>query len=278
MESGLEGKIALVTGAGNRTGIGCGIARRLCEYGARVVITDLATEGEVTEGIQRGSLAALEATAVELGEQSGAEVLALPMDVSDADSIQSVISGMSERFGRIDVLFNNAGTVFGAPSPLHEYDIKSWERTLDVNLTGVLRVSQAAVPLMRGAPSAIVNTSSRAGKMPAATNGAYSVSKAGVIMATKVMAVELAEHGIRVNAVCPGLIDTDLQRGNVALKAHLWGVDTEQARGRLLESVPLKRMGTVDEVADLCVYLGSGRSSYVTGQAVNIGGGILVEV
>ena len=97
-------------------------------------------------------------------------------------------------------------------------------------------------------------------------------------MLTKVMAVELARHAIRVNAVCPGLIRTDLQKGNVALKAHLWGVSPEEAEGRMLEGVPLGRMGSVDEVADLCVYLASERSSYVTGQAINVGGGMLLEV
>jgi NAD(P)-dependent dehydrogenase (short-subunit alcohol dehydrogenase family) len=273
-----EGKTAVITGAGTRTGIGCAIARSLSASGANVVVTDLGGGPDVAEGIRRGSLAELEAIAADLRAEHGGEVLALALDVSDAASVGRAIASVGERFGRIDALFNNAGTVFGAPSPLHEYDPDAWQRTLDVNLTGVLRVTQAAVPLMLGAPAAIVNTSSRAGKTPAPTNGAYSVSKAGVIMVTKVMAVELADHGIRVNAVCPGLISTDLQKGNVALKAHFWGLSLEEAERRLLGIVPLGRMGTVDEVADLCLYLASDRSSYITGQAVNIGGGMLLEV
>jgi NAD(P)-dependent dehydrogenase (short-subunit alcohol dehydrogenase family) len=278
MNTELEGKTALVTGAGIRTGIGCGIARKLAACGANVVVTDLAGGPDVAEGIRRGSLEELQAIAGELGEEYGVQALALPLDVADSASVGEMIAAVGERFGRIDALFNNAGTVFGAPSPLHTYDEEAWKRTLDVNLTGVLRVTKAAVPLMLGAPSAVVNTSSRAGKTPAPTNGAYSVSKAGVIMLTKVMALELSQHGIRVNAVCPGLIRTDLQKGNVALKAHLWGVTLEEAEQRLLETVPLGRMGTVEEVADLCVYLASERSSYVTGQAVNIGGGMILEL
>lgn len=278
MKADFYGKTAVITGAGNRSGIGSAIARRLAADGARVAVTDLAQGEDVAEGIRRGSLAELEAVAAELRADHGVEALALALDVSDRESVKQAIASVGERFGRIDALFNNAGTVFGAPAPLHEYDEDAWKKTLDVNLTGVLRVTQAAVPLMLGAPSAVVNTSSRAGKTPARLNGAYSVSKAGVIMVTKAMALELAPHQIRVNAVCPGLIRTDLQKGNVALKAHFWGVDLEEAERRLLEAVPLGRMGTTDEVAELCVMLASPRTSYVTGQAINIGGGMLLEL
>ncbi len=278
MPSELAGKVALVTGASNRTGIGCAIARRMAKGGANVVLSDLAGGPEVAEGIRRGSLGALEEIAAELADAHGVETLALPLDVTSDESVQAAVSAVGKRFGRIDALFNNAGTVFGAPSALHEYDLGAWQSTLDVNLTGLLRVSQAAVSLMQEAPSSIVNTSSRAGKTPAATNGAYSVSKAGVIMASKVMAVELAPLGIRVNAICPGLIETDLQKGNVALRAHLWKVSTEEARARLLSAVPMARMGSVDEVAELCAFLASPASSYITGQALNIGGGMLVEL
>ncbi|MFQ5417821.1 MAG: SDR family NAD(P)-dependent oxidoreductase, partial [Myxococcota bacterium] len=202
MPANVEGKTALITGAGKCTGIGSAIARRMAAGGANVVLTDLAGGPEVMEGLGRGSLAALEETAAELADAHGVQTLALPLDVTDDASVRAAMTEVGERFGRIDALFNNAGTVFGAPSPLHAYDLEAWQQTLDVNLTGVLRVTRAAVPLMQGAASAIVNTASRAGKTPAAGNGAYSVSKAGVLMATKVMAVELAPLGIRVNAIC----------------------------------------------------------------------------
>ena len=96
-------------------------------------------------------------------------------------------------------------------------------------------------------------------------------------MVTRVMALELGPENIRVNAVCPGFIKTDLQEGNIALKAHLWEIEVEEAERRMSESVPLRRMGEIQEAADLCVYLASGNSSYITGQAVNIGGGLLTE-
>ncbi|MCP3984587.1 MAG: SDR family oxidoreductase [bacterium] len=278
MSADVSGKTALITGASNRTGIGCAIARRMAAGGANVVLTDLASGSAVAAGIERGSIEGLQEIAAELADEHGVPTLALPLDVTDDSSVQAAVSAVGERFGRIDALFNNAGTVFGAPSVLHEYDIEAWNKTLDVNLTGMLRVTRAAVPLMQGAPGAIVNTASRAGKKPAATNGAYSVSKAGVIMATKVMAVELAPLGIRVNAICPGLIETDLQKGNVALRAHLWQVSPEEARERLLSTVPMARMGSVDEVAEVCAFLASQASSYITGQALNIGGGIIVEL
>jgi NAD(P)-dependent dehydrogenase (short-subunit alcohol dehydrogenase family) len=131
---------------------------------------------------------------------------------------------------------------------------------------------------MRKAPCAIVNVASRAGKTPAKLNGAYSVSKAGVIMMTKVMAQELAEKNIRVNAICPGIIMTDLQVGNIFLKAVVFETSVDEAEEQLKSTIPLSRIGTIDEVADLAAYLMSNQSSYITGQAINVGGGILMEL
>ncbi len=261
----LAQKTALVTGAANPTGIGHGIAAKLAATGTNVVMTDIASAG-------------LKAAAEDLSDEYGVDVVAAQLDVTDTASIAQAMALVEQRFGALDALFNNAAAVFGAPTPIHEYDEADWNRTLDVTLNGTIRVSQAAVPLMAGRQSAIVNVSSRAGKRPAELNGAYSVAKAGIIMATKVMAVELAPLGIRVNAICPGLINTDLQVLNVALKAYVMGVNEEEARQQLIDSVPLARMGTVAEVADLCAYLVSEQSSYLTGQAINIGGGLLTEL
>lgn len=259
---------ALITGAGNERGIGHGIARRLAAAGANVIVTDIA---DVVDD-------RLEAKAARLADEFGVTVVAASLDVTDTASISQAMSEVERRFGGLDALFNNAAAVFGAPAPLHEYDEADWSRTLDVTLNGVIRVSQAAVPLMAGRSGAIVNTASRAGKRPAELNGAYSVAKAGVIMATKVMATELAPRGIRVNAVCPGLIDTDLQVLNIALKAHLMGIADDEARQRLIDTVPLGRLGTIDEVAGLCAYLVSPQASYITGQAINVGGGLQTEL
>jgi NAD(P)-dependent dehydrogenase (short-subunit alcohol dehydrogenase family) len=261
----MSGRIALISGAGRSTGIGQAFARGLAGRGADVVLTDILIDD-------------LEASAAALSAEHGVKVIAVPLDVTDAASIADAFEEVRRCFGGLDVLFNNAAAVFGAPTPLHEYVEEDWLRTLDVTLNGVIRVSQAAVPLMEDRRGAIVNVASRAGKKPAELNGAYSVAKAGVIMATKVMASELASKGIRVNAICPGLIDTDLQVLNVALKAHVMGVSEDEARKRLLDTVPLGRMGTVEEVADLGVYLASSQASYITGQAINVGGGLLTEL
>ncbi len=273
-----KGRTGLITGAGKRTGIAYGIARGLASCGANVVLTELASPPVKNAPIPFGSLDELREIAGELADEFGVKAAALEMDVTSTGSVQAAMSEVKARFGRLDFLFNNAGTALGAPQRVHHYDEVAWIKTVDVNLHGVFRVSRAAVPLMAGGPGAIVNIASKAAKSPAPMNGAYSASKAAVVMLTKVMAIELAEEGIRVNAVCPGLIKTDLQTGNVALKAVLFQTSVEDAEKKMTEGVPLKRMGTIDEVADLCLYLVSERSSYITGQAVNIGGGLLTEL
>jgi NAD(P)-dependent dehydrogenase (short-subunit alcohol dehydrogenase family) len=185
---------------------------------------------------------------------------------------------IASTFERVDLLFNNAGAVFGAPSTVHGYDEGAWLRTIDVNLHGVYRVSKAVVPVMLGKPGAIVNMASKAGKSPPLWNPAYAVAKAGVIMLTKVMALDLAAQNIRVNALCPGLIMTDLQEARIEMEAKVFGTTYDEAKQRLCKLVPMERLGTADEVANLAVYYSSEESSYITGQAVNIGGGIMMEV
>lgn len=270
-------KTALITGAGKRNGIGFGIASKLAAGGANIVLTDLASTPDKVSPVKLGSLEEMQSLASELASEYGVEALALPMDVADMDSIEKAMGEVKEKFGRLDYLFNNAGTAVGAPQATHKYDEGAWIKTIDINLHGVFRVSKAAVEIMQGGPGSIVNIASKAGKSPAPLNGAYAASKAGVIMVTKVMAMELAKENIRVNAVCPGLIMTDLQVGNIALKAHFFETSVEEAEKRMCESVPLGRMGTIDEVADLCSFLASDESSYITGQAINIGGGLLME-
>ena len=277
MESEFKNKVGLVTGAGKRTGIGYGIARALASAGANVVITDLSRPLVDNAPIRFGTMEELEAVAQELAGEYGVKTLALPMDVSSTPSVEEAMDRIKDAFGGLDCLFNNAGTSIGAPQAIHLYDEAAWIKTVDVNLHGVFRVSKAAVPLMLGRQAAIVNVASKAGKAPAPLNGAYAASKAGVIMLTKVMAHELGGQGIRVNAICPGLIKTDLQEGNVALKAIVFNTTVEEAEKQMNASVPLGRMGTIDEVANLCLFLASGQSSYMTGQAINIGGGLLTE-
>jgi NAD(P)-dependent dehydrogenase (short-subunit alcohol dehydrogenase family) len=182
------------------------------------------------------------------------------------------------RFGQLDILVNNAGVLLGPPAPVHELSESTWLKTIDVNLNGVFRVSKAAVPFMVDQTGAIINIASRAGKTPTPMNGAYAASKAGVVMLTKVMAHELSGRKIRVNAICPGLIETDIHKSNMKVKARVLGTSVGEAEDRMILSVPLKRFGTTDEVAELCLFLASEFSAYITGQAINVCGGLVMEL
>jgi NAD(P)-dependent dehydrogenase (short-subunit alcohol dehydrogenase family) len=273
----LQGKTALITGSGKRTGIGFAIAEKLASCGSHVIIADLGSAPKEDTGILLGTMEEMQRIAEELKRKYEVETLAVELDVTRGDSIETMILKIRERFQRIDLLFNNAGSVFGAPSTVLDYDEEDWLKTIDVNLHGVYRVSKAVLPMMLGAPGAIVNVSSKAGKSPPLWNPAYAVAKAGVIMLTKVLALDLATQDIRVNAICPGLIMTDLQETRIQLEAQVFGTTYGEAKERLSKTVPMERLGTPAEVAALAVYLASAESSYITGQAVNIGGGILME-
>ncbi|MCP4664819.1 MAG: SDR family oxidoreductase [Deltaproteobacteria bacterium] len=277
MSSDLKEKTALVTGSGKRSGIGFAIAEKLASRGSRVVIADLGGPAEDKAGIKLGTREEMKSVARELKETYGVETLDVELDVTSGASIEHMMQKIKAKFSRVDLLFNNAGAVFGAPSTVHDYDEKAWLKTIDVNLHGVYRVSKAVIPMMLEKPGAIVNVSSKAGKSPPLWNPAYAVAKAGVIMLTKVMALDLAAQHIRVNAVCPGLIMTDLQEARIQLEAQVFGTTYDEAKERLSKTVPMERLGSPAEVADLAVYLASPESSYITGQAVNIGGGIMME-
>ena len=281
MEFNFKGKNALVTGAGKRTGIGGAIARRLAEGGANIILADLAGSGSGTgqsAGYEYGSVDLMGAIAAEIKNTFGVDTLAVEMDVSKTESVLSAMEKVRARFGKLDILVNNAGVLLGPPSPVHEMSESSWLKTLDVNLNGVFRVSKAAVPFMADETGSIVNIASRAGKTPTPMNGAYAASKAGVVMLTKVMAHELSGRKIRVNAICPGLIETDIHKSNMNVKARVLGTSVPEAENRMISSVPLKRFGTTDEVAELCLFLASDFSAYITGQAINICGGLVMEL
>jgi NAD(P)-dependent dehydrogenase (short-subunit alcohol dehydrogenase family) len=277
MYSDLKEKTAIITGSGKRTGIGFAIAEKLASSGSRIIIADLGKPPEDNADMKLGTMEEMEGIARQLKETYGVETLAVELDVTRSASINNMMQKIQAKFSRVDLLFNNAGAVFGAPSTVHDYDEKAWLETIDVNLHGVYRVSKAVIPMMLGKAGAIVNVSSKAGKSPPLWNPAYAVAKAGVIMLTKVMALDLAAQHIRVNAVCPGLIMTDLQETRIDLEAQVFGTTYEEAKERLSKTVPMERLGRPSEAADLAVYLASAESSYITGQAVNIGGGILME-
>lgn len=276
MYKDLEKKTAVVTGSGKRSGIGYAIAEKMASCGANVVIADL---GKVSSGdmVRTGTWEEMEAIAEDLADRFGVKALAIDVDITDNGSIGRMVDMIAKQFDRVDVLCNNAGASFGVPNAAHTYDEDAWMRTIDVNLHGTFRVSRAIIPLMTEGGS-IINTASRAGKKPPLFNGAYAVAKAGVIMLTRVMATELAGARIRVNAICPGQIMTDLEKWRFGLEAQVYGTSVEEREQVMCETIPLGRIGTPREVSNLVAWLASDESSYITGQAVNITGGQLMEL
>jgi len=273
----LKEKVALVTGAGKRTGIGYAIAAKFAACGTHVVIADMGKSGGEGGDIKPGTREEMHEIAGSLKDEFGITVLSVEVDVTDGTSVQRMAKIVKEQFERIDILCNNAGASFGVPNAVHTYDETAWLKTVDVNLHGVFRVSKAMMPLMSQKGGCIVNTASRAGKTPPLFNGAYAVAKAGVIMLTKVMAQEVAGMGIRVNAICPGQIMTDLERWRFGLEAEFFGSTVEEREQEMCKTIPMGRIGKPGEVGNLVAFLASDESSYLTGQAFNICGGQLME-
>jgi len=248
----LQGKSALVTGGAS--GIGRAVCLRFAQEGARVAVADLDREGA-------------EATARAIQEQGGT-ALALQADVSRSEDVRDMVRRTVEAFGRLDVLVNNAG-IAGPSASILDLTEEDWDRVLGVNLKGVwLGIKYGAPEMARTGGGTIVNTASIAGMVffPRAT--AYSASKAGVIMLTRTAAVELGRYNIRVNCVCPGVVETPMvQRGLAMAK------DPQSARQRWVESHVLGRFAQPEEIAEAILWLASDASSFVTGHALVIDGG-----
>jgi NAD(P)-dependent dehydrogenase (short-subunit alcohol dehydrogenase family) len=274
----LKGKTALVTGAGKKGGIGFAIAEKLAECKANVVIADMVKKSDDMNPLISGQLDEMVALINELGEQFNIETQFVDLDVTSNASVDQLAEIVKTKFGHVDILCNNAGTVLGVPNAIHTYDEDAWLKTIDVNLNGVFRVSKAIVPLMMGQTGSIINVASRAAKVPPLFNGAYAVSKAGVMMMTKVMAKELAGAGIRVNAICPGVIATDFTDWRFRLEAEVLNSTVAEREAEMVKTIPLGRIGDTEEVADLVTFLASRQSSYMTGQAINVTGGQLMEI
>jgi NAD(P)-dependent dehydrogenase (short-subunit alcohol dehydrogenase family) len=250
----VHGKVALVTGAGS--GIGQAVAIRLAEEGADVIVTSR-------------TLSHVEATC-DLVEVAGRRrPVGAVMDVTAQDSIAAVMAVAFARFGRIDIVSNNAGIDDPTePAIVHMSD-KVWDDTLDVNLSGVFRVCRAVVPIM-GDGGSIVNMGSRDSLTARANAAAYCASKAAVLQFTRSLALELAPRRIRANCVCPGIVDTPLVDLFLAESADPVGLREAYAR-----SNPLGRMATPREIADCVLFLASDEASFVTGSALVADGGEL---
>ena len=278
MYQDLKGKTALVTGAGKKKGIGYATARKMAASGANVVIADLVNSKNGDNPLTTGRRDEMQNLVEALAAEFEIQALFVDVDVTSSTSVSQMVAVVSSKFEHIHILCNNAGTVLGVPNAVHTYEEDAWVKTVDVNLHGVFRVSKAVVPLMTDTGGTIINIASRAAKVPPLFNGAYAVAKAGVVILTKVMARELAGSGIRVNAVCPGVITTDFTQWRFELEAQILNSTVAERQAEMIQTIPLGRLGSAEEVANLVVFLASGQSSYLTGQAINVTGGQLMEL
>jgi dihydroanticapsin dehydrogenase len=241
----LAGKVALVTGSSR--GIGKAIAALFAKEGASVIITGK-------------DHARLQKTASEFGN-----ALSIPADIRKESEVQSVINKIIEKFDRLDILVNNAG-VFPKVKPLHEIPESEWNEVIDTNLTGQFRFTKAAIPHLQKNGGNIINIASNAG-LKAYENfsaDAYSASKAALVLLTKTWAIEYAKDRIRVNCICPGVVETDMTREFLSTKA-LREIQNSQ--------YPIGRFGTVDDVARSALYFASDDSAWVTGAVLALDGG-----
>ncbi|MBS0014190.1 MAG: SDR family oxidoreductase [Desulfobacterales bacterium] len=275
----LKGRTAIVTGAGKKTGIGYAIAARLAACGVNIVVADLGRAQPDQSQVSTATSEQMQEIEKQIADDFKVRCRAVSLDVTDSGSVSQMVAAVVGEFGGIEILCNNAGASFGVPSDVENYDEAAWVKTIDVNLNGVFRVSKAVIPAIRqSGGGSVINIASRAGKVPPLFNSAYASAKAGVIMLTKTMAKELAGAGIRVNAICPGQIMTDIEKWRFDLEAQFFNTKAEQRQQEMCATIPLGRIGEPAEVADLAAFLASGASSYITGQAMNITGGQLMEL
>jgi NAD(P)-dependent dehydrogenase (short-subunit alcohol dehydrogenase family) len=247
----LTGKTAAISGAASQRGIGLATARLFAQHGARVAILDI-----------DGKAADMAATGL------GAGHVGVRCDVADKASCEAARDSALSALGHVDILINNAGVT--QPVKTMEIDAASWQRIIDINLTGVLNLSQAFIPHMRSRRSgSIACMSSVSAQRGGGIFGGphYSAAKAGVLGLAKAMARELGPDGIRVNCVTPGLIQTDITGGKL----------TPEMRADIIKGIPLGRLGDAHDVAGIYLFLASDLSAYVTGAVIDVNGGMLIH-
>jgi len=252
---GMEQETVLITGAGS--GIGKATARAFAPRVGGLVLADLD-----------------EGAAAELAAELGSTAIAMDIDVTDRDSVERVFRRAEEELGPVSVVHANAGvSSMKRAIDLTEAD---WEYNHAVNAKGVFFTNQVAVRhfLAYGLSGRIVNTASLAAKVGAPFLGHYAASKFAVLGWTQSLALEVAGQGIRVNAVCPGYVKTSMQDREVEWEARLRGVQSEQVRQEYIDQTPLGRLCTPEDVAEVVLFLASGASAFMTGQALNVTGGI----
>jgi NAD(P)-dependent dehydrogenase (short-subunit alcohol dehydrogenase family) len=270
----LQGKTAIVTGAGRRKGIGEAIVLRLALEGCNVVLSDLgASKGPEFSSEHIGASAEMEAIASD-ARQGGAQVICIPCDVRLEEEVARLVDKAVEAFGRLDILVNNAGVGY-LMEPFAEFRESSWDAVLDVNLKGAFLCSKHAARqfIAQGTGGCIVNIASQAAKSGFPFAAAYTASKHGLVGLTRSNAVELGRYGIRVNAVCPNHITTGLGHWQNQFFSEKLGLDYEAYLRGIRERNPLGRTGLSEDIAKAVAFLASDQSAYITGEAMNVSGG-----
>lgn len=247
----LDGKVAMISGAASARGIGLATAHLFAKHGAKVIILDL-----------DGDAAAAAAKAI------GPDHRGYACNVADKTACEQATAQALADFGKIDILINNAGIT--QPAKTVDIDPASWDRILDVNLRGVLYLSQAVIPQMQKQKAgSIACMSSVSAQRGGGILGGphYSAAKAGVLGLAKAMARELGPDGIRVNCVTPGLINTDISKGKIS----------DEQKAEIARTIPLNRLGAADDVAGAYLFLASDLSAYITGAVIDVNGGMLIH-
>ncbi len=253
----LADRVAIITGGA--AGIGAAIARAFCDEGARVVVADR------DEDSARRTASTL-----------GANAIATAVDVTNEDQVHRVVAETLARFGRIDILVNNAGIMRKAY--VKDMTEELWDAVVDVNLKATFLCSKAVLPAMIERHSGrIINIASIAGKVGEPTASAYTAAKWGVIGFTRSLALEVAQHEILVNAICPGPIPTALGQQGWRDGAQVEGVDLDRIMARVGSRSPLRRLGTVGQVAKMALFIASDDCDFTTGSAFNVDGGIVMN-
>jgi NAD(P)-dependent dehydrogenase (short-subunit alcohol dehydrogenase family) len=252
----LKDKVALITGA--TSGIGQATAILFAREGAKVVI--------VGRNQKRGN------ETVKIIKRDGGEAMFVRADVSKAVEVEKMVRAAIEKYGRLDILFNNAGIVL--VHKIVDTTEEEWDRVIDTNLKSVFLGSRCAIPeMMKQGGGIIINTSSVFGLIGAPRYAAYCTSKGGIILLTKAMALECAPHKIRVNCICPGSIYTSMQERELAIFSNLHERSEKQVLQSKIQKIPIGRIGKPEDIANAALYLASEQASFVTGATLVVDGG-----
>jgi sorbitol-6-phosphate 2-dehydrogenase len=255
----LRDQVAIVTGGAQ--GLGEAICRRLGCEGAHVIVADL-------------NLEYAERVAADISQNTKRRALAVPVDVTDENQVGAMVGLAVDEFGHLDILVSNAGILIA--EPIDKFPAEKWQAVVNVNLFGYfLCVKHAARVMKAQRGGTIIQINSKSGKRGSYKNSAYAASKFGGIGLTQSIALELAEYGVRVNAVCPGnLLDSPLWTESLyAQYAKKWGITEKEVRQKYVDQVPMKRGCSYEDVCNVIVFLASDQASYLTGQAINVTGG-----